>query len=107
MSTLTVARRGGQIAIASDTLTTGGIKDSAAYVKNHHKILPLGESYRRRRLATPALLELRADGGAMAGVVRRLHQKPADVLVARLRDGALHFPPPAGVLARDQPEVRH
>ena len=45
MSTLTVAKRDGIVAIASDTLTTGGIKDSAAYVANHHKILPLGDNF--------------------------------------------------------------
>lgn len=45
MSTITVVKRGGFVAIASDTLTTGGIKDSAAYVVNHHKILPLGENF--------------------------------------------------------------
>jgi ATP-dependent protease HslVU (ClpYQ) peptidase subunit len=45
MSTITVAIRGGFAAIASDTLTTGGIKDSASYVVNHQKILPLGESF--------------------------------------------------------------
>ncbi|MGC4042229.1 MAG: hypothetical protein QM758_00305 [Armatimonas sp.] len=45
MSTVTVVVRDGYAAIASDTLTTGGIRDSAAYVVNHHKILPLGENY--------------------------------------------------------------
>lgn len=45
MSTVTVVVRDGYAAIASDTLTTGGIRDSADYVVNHQKILPLGDNF--------------------------------------------------------------
>ncbi|MEW6119404.1 MAG: hypothetical protein AB1593_04870 [Pseudomonadota bacterium] len=46
MSTVTVVRKNGRIAIAADTLTKwGGGKESAAYVANHEKIIRVGESY--------------------------------------------------------------
>ena len=46
MTTVTVVRKDGRIAIASDTLTKwGGGKESADYVANHEKILRVGDSY--------------------------------------------------------------
>lgn len=45
MTTVTVVRKGGRIAIAADTLTKwGGGKESAAYVANHEKIIRVGNS---------------------------------------------------------------
>lgn len=46
MSTITVAKKNGQAAIAADSLTKWGpIKETAAYVVNHEKILRVGEYY--------------------------------------------------------------
>jgi ATP-dependent protease HslVU (ClpYQ) peptidase subunit len=46
MSTVTVVKKNGQIAIAADTLTKwGGGKESAEYVVNHQKIIRVGESW--------------------------------------------------------------
>ena len=46
MTTVTVVKKDGRIAIAADTLTKwGGGKESAAYVENHEKIIRVGESY--------------------------------------------------------------
>ena len=46
MTTVTVVKKDGRIAIAADTLTKwGGGKESAAYVENHEKIIQVGESY--------------------------------------------------------------
>ncbi len=46
MTTVTVVKKEGRIAIAADTLTKwGGGKESAAYVMNHEKILRVGDSY--------------------------------------------------------------
>jgi ATP-dependent protease HslVU (ClpYQ) peptidase subunit len=45
MTTVTVVRKDGRIAIAADTLTKwGGGKESADYVTNHEKIIRVGES---------------------------------------------------------------
>jgi len=46
MSTVTIVRKNGQIAIAADTLAKwGSEKNSAKYVVNHHKIITVGENY--------------------------------------------------------------
>lgn len=46
MTTVTVVRKAGRIAIAADTLTKwGGGKESADYVANHEKIIRVGHSY--------------------------------------------------------------
>lgn len=46
MSTVTVVKKNGQIAIAADTLTKwGGGKESADYIVNHQKLLKVGESW--------------------------------------------------------------
>jgi ATP-dependent protease HslVU (ClpYQ) peptidase subunit len=46
MSTVTVVRKEGRIAIAADTLTKwGGGKETADYVVNHQKVLRVGESW--------------------------------------------------------------
>lgn len=46
MSTVTVVRKNGRIAIAADTLTKwGGGKESAEYVVNHQKLIRVGESW--------------------------------------------------------------
>lgn len=46
MSTVTVVRKNGQIAIAADTLTKWGAgRESADYIVNHHKIIRVGESF--------------------------------------------------------------
>jgi ATP-dependent protease HslVU (ClpYQ) peptidase subunit len=46
MTTVTVVKKDGRIAIAADTLTKwGGGKESADYVANHEKIIRVGESY--------------------------------------------------------------
>lgn len=46
MTTVSVARKDGRIAIAADTLTKwGGGKESADYVANHEKIVRVGDSY--------------------------------------------------------------
>lgn len=46
MSTVTVVRKDGRIAIAADTLTKwGGGKESADYIVNHQKIIRIGESW--------------------------------------------------------------
>lgn len=46
MTTVTVVRKEGRIAIAADTLTKwGGGKESAAYVANHEKIVRVGDSF--------------------------------------------------------------
>lgn len=46
MTTATVVRKDGRIAIAADTLTKwGGGKESAEYVVNHQKIIRVGESW--------------------------------------------------------------
>lgn len=45
MTTVTVVKKDGRIAIAADTLTKwGGGKESAAYVANHEKIIRVGDS---------------------------------------------------------------
>jgi len=46
MSTVTVVKKNGNIAIAADTLAKwGSEKNSAKYVVNHEKILEVGENY--------------------------------------------------------------
>ena len=46
MTTITVVKKDGRIAIAADTLTKwGGGKESADYVANHEKIIRVGDSY--------------------------------------------------------------
>ncbi len=46
MTTVTVVKKEGRVAIAADTLTKwGGGKESADYVANHEKIIRIGESY--------------------------------------------------------------
>lgn len=46
MTTVTVVKKEGRVAIAADTLTKwGGGKESADYVANHEKIIQIGESY--------------------------------------------------------------
>lgn len=46
MTTVTVVKKDGRIAIAADTLTKWGCgKESAVYVENHDKIIRVGESY--------------------------------------------------------------
>ena len=46
MTTVTVVKKDGRIAIAADTLTKwGGGKESAAYVANHEKIIRVGDSF--------------------------------------------------------------
>jgi len=46
MTTITVVRKEGRIAIASDTLTKWGSgKESSEYVANHEKIIRVGDSY--------------------------------------------------------------
>ena len=46
MTTVTVVRKDGRIAIAADTLTKwGGGKETADYVANHEKILRVGDSH--------------------------------------------------------------
>ena len=46
MTTIAVVRKGGQAAIAADTLTKWGAgKESAEYVVNHEKILKIGANY--------------------------------------------------------------
>jgi ATP-dependent HslUV protease, peptidase subunit HslV len=45
MTTVTIVRKDGRIAIAADTLTKwGGGKESADYVANHEKIIRVGDS---------------------------------------------------------------
>lgn len=46
MTTVTVVKKDGRVAIAADTLTKwGNGKESADYVTNHEKIIRVGESY--------------------------------------------------------------
>jgi ATP-dependent HslUV protease, peptidase subunit HslV len=46
MSTLTVVKKDGWVAIAADSLTTyGNSKETAQYVLNHSKILQVGDTY--------------------------------------------------------------
>lgn len=46
MTTITVAKKNGQVAIAADTLTKwGDTKETSAYILNHQKILRVGDSY--------------------------------------------------------------
>jgi ATP-dependent HslUV protease subunit HslV len=46
MTTVTVVKKNGRIAIAADTLTKwGGGKESADYVTNHEKIIRVGDSF--------------------------------------------------------------
>ncbi len=46
MTTVTVVKKDGRIAIAADTLTKWGCgKESAAYVTNHEKIIRVGDSF--------------------------------------------------------------
>ena len=46
MTTITVVKKAGRIAIASDTLTKwGNGKESSEYVANHEKIIRVGDSY--------------------------------------------------------------
>ena len=46
MTTVTVVKKDGRIAIAADTLTKwGGGKESADYVANHEKIIRVGDSF--------------------------------------------------------------
>jgi hypothetical protein len=46
MSTIAVAKKGGQAAIGADTLTClGTTKESAAYVANYSKIIRVGDNY--------------------------------------------------------------
>jgi len=46
MTTVTVVKKDGRIAIAADTLTKwGGGKESADYVANHEKIIRIGDSH--------------------------------------------------------------
>jgi ATP-dependent HslUV protease, peptidase subunit HslV len=46
MSTIVVVRKGNQAVIAADTLTKwGSQRESAAYVTNHQKIIPVGKAF--------------------------------------------------------------
>ena len=46
MTTVTVVRKDGRVAIAADTLTKwGGGKESSDYIANHEKIIRVGDSY--------------------------------------------------------------
>lgn len=46
MTTITVVKKAGRVAIASDTLTKWGSgKESSRYVANHEKIIRVGDSY--------------------------------------------------------------
>jgi ATP-dependent protease HslVU (ClpYQ) peptidase subunit len=46
MSTITIARKNGQVAIAADTLTMwGSIRESSKYVANPHKIISVENTY--------------------------------------------------------------
>ncbi|MBX3661772.1 MAG: MFS transporter [Burkholderiales bacterium] len=46
MTTIVVVRKGGEAAIAADTMTKWGpAKESAAYVANHGKLLQVGDSW--------------------------------------------------------------
>lgn len=46
MSTITVVKKNGYVAIAADTLTKWGYtKESAEYIVNHEKIMKVGSSY--------------------------------------------------------------
>src|SRR5688500_5925955 len=46
MSTIAIAKKNGEVAIAADTLTTGGaIKLSATYQTRNQKIIQFGENY--------------------------------------------------------------
>ena len=46
MTTIAVARKNGQVAIAADTLTKwGATKETSSYILNHQKILQVGDSY--------------------------------------------------------------
>nr|WP_309685224.1 hypothetical protein [Armatimonas sp.] len=46
MSTIVVVRKGAQVAITADTLTKwGSQKESAAYVANHQKVMPVGKGF--------------------------------------------------------------
>ena len=46
MTTITVVKKAGRVAIASDTLTKwGNGKESSEYVANHEKIIRVGDSY--------------------------------------------------------------
>ncbi len=46
MTTLAVVRKNGVVAIAADTLTKWGTsKESAAYVRNHSKLIQVGDSW--------------------------------------------------------------
>ena len=46
MTTIAVVRKNGVAAIAGDTLTKwGSAKESATYIANHEKILPVGDGY--------------------------------------------------------------
>lgn len=46
MTTIAVAKKNGQVAIAADTLTKwGDTKETSAYILNHQKILRVGDSY--------------------------------------------------------------
>lgn len=45
MSTITVAKKNGYVAIAADSLSSWDSKDSAAYVVNHQKILQIRDNY--------------------------------------------------------------
>ena len=46
MSTIVVAKKGGEAVIGADTLTClGSTKESAAYIENHSKITKIGTSY--------------------------------------------------------------
>lgn len=46
MSTITVVRKGNEVAIAADSLSSANDnrQESATYIVNHHKIFPLGNS---------------------------------------------------------------
>jgi ATP-dependent protease HslVU (ClpYQ) peptidase subunit len=46
MSTVVVAKKGGQATVGADTLThLGSTKESATYVANHSKVIRVGDSY--------------------------------------------------------------
>lgn len=64
-----------------------------------------GDDVWRLVLAPPA--QRLGDTGCMAVVPGRLHQQPADMLVAGLGDRAAILALAAGALAGDQPEIGH
>lgn len=65
MSTITVAKKDGRVAIAADSMSCrGSDKDLAEYVTNHQKIVSVGKSYLAVSGPTSAKLALRDFFGA-------------------------------------------